>query len=189
MKIDWNTVEGYDENLSPEEKLALLEKHEFPNPTNEGSPDASQGNKGGTNWKAQFDKTASELAAVKKQLRAKMTDDEAKESERQAAQEAMETELKELRRDRTISTHKAAFLAQGYDEALADEAAVAMTDGETDTVFLAMKKHAAAVEKELRAKILKETPAPPAGDDPNNDAKKKKEMDELRASFGLPPLK
>ena len=39
-----------------------------------------------------------------------------------------------------------------------------------DSVFANMKKHTIGLEKALRAQILKETPAPPAGEnkDPEN---------------------
>ena len=158
MKLDWSKVEGYNENLTAEEKMALLEKHEFPD---EPKPD-------GTNWKAQFDKAASELAAVKKQLRAKQSEEEVNEEARKAAQEALELELKELRREKAINGHKVSFMAQGYAEALAGEAAKAMADGDMDAVFAAMKKNAANQEKALRAQILKDTPRPPAGDSPED---------------------
>jgi hypothetical protein len=64
-----------------------------------------------------------------------------------------------------------------------------MADGDMDTVFSLMKKQAANTEKALRAKILKEIPVPPAGENPGADVEKKKEMASLRESFGLPPLK
>ena len=137
--------------------------------------------------KAQFDKVSKELAAAKRQLRAKMTNDEIEEERRRQEQEDMKLELETLRKEKTVSNHKASFLSQGYDEALADEAANAMADGDMETVFAVMRKHSVNAEKALRAKILKETPVPPAGDDPN-EAKAKKEMADLRASFGLPPI-
>ena len=42
----------------------------------------------------------------------------------------------------------------------------------------------------LRAKILKETPVPPAGDNPDNKDEKDKRMEDImRKSMGLPPRK
>ena len=106
-----------------------------------------------------------------------------------ANDEAMRLELESLRREKTLSNYKASYLSQGYDERLADEAATALADGDTDMVVALMKEHAATMEKTLRAKILKEIPVPPAGEAPNTDMEKKKELENLRASFGLPPLK
>lgn len=198
MAIDWTTVEGYREDMSAEEKLALLEKQEpapkpnpkpDPTPAPAPTPNLEPTSKPGTNWKAQFDKVSSELAAAKKQLRAKMTEDEQKEADRLANEEAMREELETLRKEKQQSTYKASYLAQGYDEQLAEATAAAMVDGDMDMVFANMKKYADGMERNLRAKILKETPAPPPGDDPEGEAKKNKELAALRKAMGLPPLK
>ena len=193
MSFDWTKVEGYREDMTAEEKLSLLENMDTdPNPQPDPEPDpaptpSKAPSREGMISKAQFDKVSKELAAAKRQLRAKMTNDEIEEERRRQEQEDMKLELETLRKEKTVSNHKASFLSQGYDEALADEAANAMADGDMETVFAAMRKHSVNAEKALRAKILKETPVPPAGDDPN-EAKAKKEMADLRASFGLPPI-
>lgn len=203
-KIDWTQIDGYREDMTAEEKLALFESHEdkpapAPTPTPDPKPNPAPSPSpapapapapsGGTVSKATYDKVASELAAAKKQLRAKMTEDEQKEADRLANEEAMKTELETLRREKTLGQYTASYLEQGYDKALAEATATAMVDGDMDTVFANMKKHADGMEKNLRAKILKETPVPPAGDDVSGDAKKKKEMADLREAMGLPPLK
>ena len=195
MAFDWTKVEGYKEDMTPEEKLALLDSFDpTPAPKNDPAPaptpdpknDPAPAPKGGMVSKAQFDKVTSELAAVKKQLRGKMTEDEAKELERQQHQEEMETELNTLRREKALAGYKASYLSQGYDEQLAEEAATAMVDGDMDTVFAVMKKQSVNAEKAMRAKILKETPVPPASDDPNDEKKKEAEQKKLRGYFGLP---
>ena len=193
MSFDWTKVEGYREDMTAEEKLSLLENMDTdsnpqPDPEPDPAPTPSKApSREGMISKAQFDKVSKELAAAKRQLRAKMTNDEIEEERRRQEQEDMKLELETLRKEKTVSNHKASFLSQGYDEALADEAANAMADGDMETVFAVMRKHSVNAEKALRAKILKETPVPPAGDDPN-EAKAKKEMADLRASFGLPPI-
>ena len=193
MSFDWTKVEGYREDMTAEEKLSLLENMDTdPNPQPDPEPDpaptpSKAPSREGMISKAQFDKVSKELAAAKRQLRAKMTNDEIEEERRRQEQEDMKLELETLRKEKTVSNHKASFLSQGYDEALADEAANAMADGDMETVFAVMRKHSVNAEKALRAKILKETPVPPAGDNPN-EAKAKKEMADLRASFGLPPI-
>ena len=193
MCFDRTKVAGYREDMTAEEKLSLLENMDTdPNPQPDPEPDpaptpSKAPSREGMISKAQFDKVSKELAAAKRQLRAKMTNDEIEEERRRQEQEDMKLELETLRKEKTVSNHKASFLSQGYDEALADEAANAMADGDMETVFAVMRKHSVNAEKALRAKILKETPVPPAGDDPN-EAKAKKEMADLRASFGLPPI-
>lgn len=154
MAFDWSSVEGFSEDMSAEERVALLDNYEAPKPDMSGFVE-----------KKQFDKVSSDLAAAKKQLRARMTADEQAEEERNTAISDMKAELEKLRREKTISSHKASFLAQGYPDELAEEAAVAMTDGDTDVVFTAMQKQRAAAERELRAQLLKETPHGRADED------------------------
>lgn len=201
MSFDWTKIAGYREDMTADEKLALLDAQEEDNqppaePEPENQPPTQpepeqQPVKPSPHMisKVQFDKVASELAKVKKELRARMTAEEQKEADRMANDEAMRLELESLRREKTLSNYKASYLSQGYDERLADEAATALADGDMDTVFALMKKQATNNEKALRAKILKEIPVPPAGETPSTDMEKQKEMEILRESFGLPPLK
>ena len=70
-KIDVSKIEGY-ENMTPEQKIAALEGFDTPDPDYSGYVK-----------KDVFDKTASELAGVKKQLKEKMTDDEAAKQKEQ----------------------------------------------------------------------------------------------------------
>lgn len=153
MSFDWTKVDGYKEDMTNDEKVALLEKFTMPEPTE------------GFIAKAQFDKVSRELAAAKKQLKEKLTEDEQREADRLAAEKEMKDELEVLRKEKTVNAHKASFLAQGYDEKLADKAAKAMADGDMNTVFTVMKQHGEDREKALRAEILKGTPIPPAGED------------------------
>ena len=163
MAFDWTKVEGYKADMTDAEKVALLEKFTMPEPT-EGIIAKAQ----------QFDKVSSELAAVKKQLKEKMTEDEQREAERLAAEKEMKEELDTLRKEKNVNAHKASFLAQGYDEKLADKAAKAMADGDMNTVFAMMKQHGEDREKALKAEILKGTPTPPAGEggDEKSDGEK-----------------
>ena len=202
MSFDWTKIAGYREDMTADEKLALLDSEEEENqpsaepeaekqapaqPEPEQQPPAKPSP--GLISKVQFDKVASELAKVKKELRARMSAEEQKEADRMANDEAMRLELEALRKEKTLNSYKASYLAQGYDERTAEDAATALADGDMDTVFALMKKQAISTEKALRAKILKEIPVPPAGENPGADMEKKKEMESLRASFGLPPLK
>ena len=186
MSFDWTAVEGYREDMTPDEKLALLENYTAPTPEPAPDPEpAKPEQRPGYILKKDFDKVASELAAAKKQLRAKMTDAEQQEADRLAELDAKEEELKALRREKTLSGYNAAFLGLGYDAQLAESAATSLADGDMDSVFAAMKKQATATEKALRAQILKETPAPPSDDDPNSAEKAKKDREKLRGYFGL----
>ena len=156
-KFDWAKVSGYREDMTAEETLALLlEDNAIPEPSPTVSKDV-------------FDKTASELAKVKRELREKQTAEETAEAERAAREAAMDEELKTLRREKTISTHKASFLALGYDEKLASTAAEALADGKTEAVFAAMGQNLDAVKKAADTAALDNTKKPPAGDPPTAD--------------------
>ena len=151
MKINTKHIEGYD-NMTLEEKLAALESYEMAEPDYTGYVS-----------KEVFDKTASELANSKKQLREKMSAEELKAKEDAEKWEELIKERDALLREKTITEHKAKYLALGYDEKLANDTAEAMVNGELDKVFANQKKHIESVEKKIRADVLKETPKPEGG--------------------------
>lgn len=157
MAIDWGKVTGYTDGMTAEEKLNLLENL----PTDILADPKTT--KEYMSIKAQFDKASSELADAKKHLRTKMTEDEQAKADREAADKQKDEELATLRREKALSTHKASYLAMGYDEQNAEAAAAAMVDGDNSALFAAMKKHSENAEKAWREKALKDTPTPPAG--------------------------
>ncbi len=152
-KIDVTKIEGYA-NMTAEEKLKALEAYDVPDPDYSGYVK-----------KDLFDQTASELAAKKKELREKMSEDEAAKQKEQEDRETMQKELAALRRENSVSKNKAKLVALGYDEALAEDTAEAMADGKMDKVFANQQKHLEAYGKKVRAEALKDTPKPtPDGD-------------------------
>lgn len=164
-KIDVSKIEGYA-NMSAEDKLKALEAYNVPDPDYTGYVS-----------KEQFDKTASELAAKKKELRDKLTEDEAAKLREQEERENMQKELEALRRESLVSKNKAQLVALGYEEALANETAEAMADGKIEKVFANQKKHLEAFEKKVRAEALKNTPKPtPDGDGKTMTLKALREM-------------
>lgn len=148
MKIN---IEGY-ENMTPEEKIAALEAYE---------PDMS-----GFVSKATFDKTASDLAAAKKSLREKMSEEEAKAAKAAEEHAALLARVEQLEHEKAVSTYVGSYLAMGYDEKLARSSAEALAKGDMDTLFANQKTHTENREKALRAELLKQTPHPPAGGTP-----------------------
>lgn len=149
-KIDITKIEGYAE-MSAEEKLKALEALDIPDPDLSGYVD-----------KKLFDKTASELAAKKKELNEKLTEDEKAKREEAEKREELEKKYNELLHESAVSKNKAKLVALGYDEALADETAEAMASGDLEKVFNNQKKHLEAFEKKVRAEALKDTPKPSA---------------------------
>ena len=151
MKINTKKIEGY-EDMTLEQKLSALESYEMDEPDYTGYVS-----------KDVFDKTASELANSKKQLREKMTAEEIKAKEDAEKWDELIKERDALLREKTIANHKAKYLALGYDEKLATDTAEAMANGELDKVFANQKKHIESVEKKIREDVLKGTPKPEGG--------------------------
>jgi predicted Zn-dependent protease len=144
MKI---TIENY-ENMTPEEKLAAWE--------------AFDPEKNGFVSKSTFDKKASEASELGKQLKARMTDDEAKAAKDAEERAELLARLEQLENEKAVNSHVTSYLAMGYDEKLARSSAEALVKGDMDTVFANQKTHIESREKALKAEWLKETP-PPAG--------------------------
>lgn len=160
MKIDTTLIPNFD--ALPEEAKAAILGMEF-----EDAPDMSQ-----FVAKSVFDKKASEAADLSKQLRSKMTQEEQDKAQQAEAFAAMQAELEALKAEKSISEYTAQFLGIGYDEALAKSTATALHKGDMATMFANHAKFVAGREKTLKAELLKNTPAPPAGD---GNSKKTKE--------------
>lgn len=160
MKINTANIKGYDE-MTLEEKLKALEGYEV-------DLDYS-----GYVKKEVFDKTASELADSKKQLREKMSADEIKAKEDAEKQEKLQSDYDALLRKVNLSENKAKLLALGYEDKLATETAEAMIEGNLDKVFANQKKHLESVEKKIREDVLHSTPKPEGGNSSNTMTKEK----------------
>lgn len=150
--IDTSAIEGFD-GMSADEKVAALLKLEIPE-----AVDMSK-----FVSKETFDKKASEAATLSKQLRDKMTEDEQKKADDEKVRAEMQEELKNLRRDKTVSEYTAKYIALGYDKELAEATAKAMADGDMKTVFENGEKHRAALEKRIKADLMRGTPNPNGG--------------------------
>lgn len=175
-KIDTTKIENYA-NMTAEEKLAALEAFEY----EADNPDAER-------LKAAVSKANSEAAELKRQLKARMTEDEQKEAERAAAEAAIKLELESLRKDKTVTEHKAQYLSLGYDETLAGETAKAFADGDMEKVFANQKLFVENLKKAERAAALADGGGgePPAGKGATKDEKEKQELNALRQAAGLP---
>lgn len=155
-KIDVTKIEGY-KDMTPEQKLAALEAFEIEDPDYSGYVK-----------KDIFDKTASELAAKKKELTEKLSEDEQKKQKEEEERAELQSKYEKLLHESEVSKFKAKLLGMGYDEKLADDTAEAMASGDTDKVFANQKKHLDNVEKKVRAEVLKETPDPTGDGESNN---------------------
>lgn len=147
-KIDITKINGYAD-MTVEQKIAALEAYETEDPDYSGYVK-----------KDVFDKTASELAAKKKELSEKLTEDEKAKQREREEREDLQAKYDKLLHESEVSKFKAKLLGMGYEEKLADETAEAMVSGDTEKVFANQKKHLDSVEKKVRAEALKDTPKP-----------------------------
>lgn len=108
-------------------------------------------------------KSNSEAADYKKQLREKLSSDEIKAKEEAEKQEKLQNDYNDLLKRVKLSETKARLLTLGYEDALAEETAAALVEGDLDTLFANQKKHIEAVERKVRSDVLKETPRPTGG--------------------------
>lgn len=146
--IDTSKIEGYD-TMTPEEKVAALEKFSF------ADPDFS-----GYVKKDLFDKTASELAQTKKDLKARMTEEEIAKAEHEAELNKYKEQAQTLQREKNISENKAKFLSLGYDDTLAGETAEALENGDFATVFKNQQVVIENVKKIAKGEAMASTPTP-----------------------------
>lgn len=151
MNIDITKIEGY-EAMSAEEKVKALEAFSF--------DDLSEELK---KAKDSLSKANSEAADWKRKHNALLSDDQKKQQETAEKYAEMEKELQALKKEKTISEHKAKFIGIGLDEELATATATAMADGDMATVFGNFSKFMEKHDKELAATSMKNTPTPPAG--------------------------
>ena len=148
-KIDTTAISGFDA-MTDAEKLSALLELDVPERVDLGNYVT----------KAQFDKTSSELAEAKRNLKSKMTEDELAKAEAEKAHRETEEKYNALLKKSTISEYKAKYLAQGYDEKLAEETAEALFNNETDKVFANSEKFRASIEQRMKSELLKGTPKP-----------------------------
>ena len=163
MNIKDLLKDAYKEGMSLEDIENALKDIDLPN---DNSAEIER-------LKTALSKSNSEAAEFKKQLREKMSAEEVKAKEDAEKYEEVVKERDALLREKTSLGHKTKYLSLGYDESLANETAEAMANGEIEKVFANQKKHLEAVEKKIRADVLKDTPKPEGGNGSETITKEK----------------
>ena len=115
--------------------------------------------------KESVSKANSEAAQYKKELNAKLSEEERKAKEDAEKWEKVIKERDELLKEKNISTHKAKFLENGYTAELATSSAEALVNGDFDTVFKNLGTHITNLEKKFKAENIDSTPKPTGGSD------------------------
>ena len=150
MKIQDLLKDAYKEGMTVEEINEALASIELPT---DQSAEIER-------LKTALTKSNSENAEWKKKHREALSEEERKAQETADLIKQLQEENATLTRESNVSKHKAKFLGMGYEEALATDAAVAMTDGDMEKLFSYQQKHQEALEKKIRADALKSTPKP-----------------------------
>ena len=164
-KIDTSSIEGYAE-MTAEQKIAALEGYEYEDNSAEDS-----------RLKNLNDKASKEAAEWKRKHNALLSEEEQKKQTEAEERKALEEEVAQLKRDKTISSYKASYIAMGYEEALASETAEAMVNGDTEKVFANQQKFLVAHDKAIKKDTMSNTGRPGAGGvgTGSNDYEKKAE--------------
>jgi hypothetical protein len=153
MKFKDLLKDAYKEGMTLEEIETALADVEFPE---DQTAEVER-------LKAALSKSNSENAEWKKKHREALSEEERKSQEVADELKQLREQNEKLLRESGMAKHKAKFLAMGYDEALATDAATAMVDNDTEKLFSYQQKHQEALEKKIRADALKGTPKPVPG--------------------------
>ena len=182
MKIDVSKIEGYAE-MSAEDKLKALEEFEIEIPKPATDTDEV------IKLKNALSNANSQAAEYKRALREKQSEQERAEAERAEREAARDAEIKELRRDKTVSGNHANCLSLGYDKELAQRAAEAMADNDAAAIMECQREFLETKTKELEAAALNKQPTLTAGAPPTSQEAEKNAINEQRRAWGLPPIK
>lgn len=151
-KIDTSKIEGYD-SMSAEDKLKALEEYEY-----EDNADELE------NQKKLLSKANGEAAEWKKKFNALSKDGDKEKKTLEEKYNELSTEVETLKKEKKQSEYVAALVSQGFSEDNAKDAAAALIEGDMVKYFECSKKHNEGLEKDIEARLLKNTQRPPAGD-------------------------
>jgi DNA-binding transcriptional MerR regulator len=177
MDIKTLLGEAYKDGMTIEEINAALADKEFVDPTT--LPKSVS--------KEVFDKTASELAKVKKELKAlresSMTDAEKLQAELDKAKETQANYNKELSKLRAKEIFVTAGLTETdyapiLDVVVSEDEETTKTRAKSMVDLIAAQK--AATEKAIKAELLKGTPKPKPGEGGSSDGDFDKKIEEAR---------
>ena len=166
-QIDTSKIEGYAD-MTAEQKVAALESFSMPDPDYSGYVK-----------KDVFDKTASELAQTKKDLKARMSEEERAKAEHDAELAEYKTKYEELQKEKNIAKNRAEFISAGYDEALAQETAEALEKGDYATVFKNQKAVIENVKKIAKGEAAAKIPTPAGKADEGAKTVTKEQFDNM----------
>lgn len=111
------------------------------------------------------EKAASEAADYKKKYNATLTDKQKADQEKAEKEAEREEQFNKLLKENTVTKYEKNFLSLGYPEDLANKAAVAQYDGDTESLFKIQSDFQQKLVKERETEWLKNRPDVQAGND------------------------
>lgn len=163
-KIDTTKIEGY-ESMTAEQKLAALTAYEF---------EEEQGDSEVERLRSSLSKANRDAAEYKRQLRAKQSEDEARQAEEDEARQAMAQRVADLEKQigdyearEAVSGYEKALLGMGYTAADALASATALQKGDFAAFFAQQAKFTEAQRNAAAEKVLGEQPSLSTGGAPN----------------------
>ncbi len=118
-----------------------------------------------TKLKRERDKASREAVKYKQESLANKSESERKAIEKAEEDARIKEELAELRKESALNKLEKSFVALGYSEEMAKQAAEAQYEGNTDLLFQIQKKFFTEKEKQIKAKLMRDMPAPSIGND------------------------
>ena len=109
------------------------------------------------------DKNSAEASEWKKKYQATLSAQEQASQEKAEKEAAREEQFKQLMRENQVNKFVRQYMSQGYTEELAQKAAEAMYDGDTETFFKVQSDATNAIIKAREAEWLKSRPDVNAG--------------------------
>lgn len=113
--------------------------------------------------KRKADQASSEAAKYKRDFMANKTEAEQKAIEKAEEDARIKEELAELRKETALNRLEKSFVALGYSEDMAKQAAEAQYENNTDLLFQIQKKFFSEQMRSMKAQLMKEMPAPASG--------------------------
>ena len=177
-KIDTTKIEGYDE-MTPEQKIEALTAFELT-----AEPDKALIEREARLKKA-LDRSMSDTAEYKRQVRAMQTEAERAAAEKAEADAAKEAELQALRREKSISQYQAKLLQIGYSAELAAETAIAMADQDVAKVMENQARFRTEIEQKVRTEEVNRPANLTKGKPPSAQIIEQQRDADYRRWFGL----
>lgn len=109
--------------------------------------------------KASFDNVSSQIAKMKKDARAKLTEEE----QTNLALQDLENQNQELAKTIAVNGYEKKLLANDFLPEMATQIATDLSEGNIDSVLEAFAKQKIELEKKLKSEYLKQTPPPSSG--------------------------